>query len=202
MRVKFEFIVALAVPAVLAGCGAENGATDTTDPAPSVRSEIAGSAPDGSTIGATDIAEPEAPRVFEPGVSNFESWSLAAEVSVVDGAAEAPDASMTADLLRLGNSGVAGWSPSDLMIEAGDSIEGGVWLWANDPTQVVLQLVRWCSDTESEVATEVVSVTSEPHRYSVSHTFEYAHECVRFQIGGSGQPTTVYAWNASVNRGN
>jgi len=196
MRVKYEFLTAVAFSALLAACGSEPVTTDTGSNTMTARSDIDTVATDSETV---EQAE-ETPMVFEDGVSNFEAWAMTDGVTVRDAAATAPDESRSADLLRLGTNGVLGWANAELPVESGDGVEGGVWLWAPEDTQVVLQLVRWCSDTESEVATEVVSVTNEPARFSVDHTFEYAHECVRFQIAGNGADTTVYAWNASVNR--
>lgn len=202
MRLKCSMILLLSVSTLLAGCGEKNDSPESTDISSNVRSESQTLTPEVMDSDLGEAPYPRASRVYEAGVNNFEAWSLSAGASVVDAAAEAPDGSVTADLLRLDNNSVAGWRRLDMMIEPGDSVEASVWLWANGDTRVVLQLVRWCSDTQPEVATEIVSATSSPQRYWVSHTFEFAHECVRFQIKGGGQSTAVYAWNASVDREN
>ena len=196
MRVKYEFLTVAALAVLLTACGNEQAMDGDSGNATTARSEI-----DDTASNDTMTAELEAPRVFEAGASNFEAWSISTGVTVEDSTAMAPDNSRAADFLRLGSNGVVGQAIAELGVEPRDTIEGSVWLWAEDDTQIVLQLVRWCSDTESEVATEVVPVTVEPTRFSISHTFEYAHECVRFQIAGNGTDTNVYAWNALVGRG-
>jgi hypothetical protein len=139
-------------------------------------------------------------REFEDGVSNFETWASSGSVTVVDAAEPAPDGSRNADRLIMPPSTVAGWVRSNMPISEGDWIKGEVWLWAAEDTEVVLQLVRWCSETESEVATRSFIVTSEPRAYTLWNQFQYAHDCVRFQIAAGYAAVDVFAWNASVIR--
>ena len=197
MLVANRFFTAMALATLLAGCGDDQAVDGDTARTTIARSDIP--AESGNDL---IVVDDEATRDFENGVSDFEGWSISTGVTVDDSVEIAPDGSRTADLLRLGENGVVGRAIAELDVEPGDTIEAGVWLWAEANSEAVLQLVSWCSDTEPEVATEVVSVSAEPARFPISHTFEYAHECVRFQIVGSGTDTNVYAWNALVARAN
>lgn len=198
MRMTYKFMTVAALASLVAACGNEQPMDDGASSETTARSEIDGAVDNENLTAETQT--PQEPRVFEAGESNFETWTMRGGATVADAMAQAPDGSRAADLIQLESTSVVGQSRSDMPVDAGDTIVGSVWLWADQDTRIVLQLVRWCSDTESEVATEVVPVTSEPTRFMVSHTFEYAHDCVRFQIAANGVETDVFAWNASVTR--
>lgn len=189
MRPTYPFIVCLTL--AVAACGQEEqapaGATAQIDQ-PS-RSEA-----------AQDREAAIALWVQYPGQNDFEAWLLRGGERIDDAVAMAPDATMSADRIVLGEEGVAGWRLADMAIEAGDTVTARVWLWNDEPTRVNLQLVRWCSDTPAEVGNNVVDVGADGQMYEVSHTFEHAHDCVRFQISGLQANSAVYAWNASVER--
>lgn len=156
-----------------------------------------------------EAAEPEVIEpIYENGRSDFEAMNLKSGAVVNDAFAMAPNSKHEADQLILPAGGGVSFRSSDRPVSIGDTYTASVWMWKDsslpedEASRVALQLVSWCSQTEAEVKTKDVYLTSEPTRYEVTHSFANAHDCALFQIIGLNNGTTIQAWNAVFSKTN
>jgi hypothetical protein len=167
----------------LAGCNPSEPAPAASTEAPAVPAAPAASVGDAAAAAAT----------------NFETWIPIANVVVHNAAADAPDGSKNADTFDAKpGDGVAVLDQSPL--KAGEIVTAKVFLWGPENQAVGLQLVRWCSNTPSEVETVQAQLTPTPTEFTVSHTFTNAHDCLRFQMISTGIAGSFNAWNPRIAR--
>lgn len=149
-----------------------------------------------SSIPEAPIAEAENnddPKLYNGDV-RFENWRTDDTASVIDAAAKGMNDQFDADQLIL-NPGLGLIRMHEYTnIDSGDTISANVWLWAEQPETLTFTLVRACSNSNPEVQSTTLQVSTEPQKFNVSNTFEYAHSCFWSRLRGTRDDQRVYAW--------
>ena len=140
---------------------------------------------------------PAAPKIVETGSDAFETWYVLGDVDVKDRAGDAPDGTVTADEVRFFSDALLSGVWAQTAVAAGDTLEGSVWLWAEQPTEMVVYIAPACQSTSEAPSFEFVTATPEPQKFTVRKTFEEAQGCAQLQLKALQPPATVLAWKAS-----
>jgi hypothetical protein len=150
---------------------------------------------------ASDVGKDTAPKV--PKISaeqlraNTEARLPVGKPVIRNAAVQAPDGSMTADVLELKyGEGIA-------FMETGKSsptVNGQVYLWGPEGKHVVIQLVDWSQSDPTLVEHVDVTLTPVPTEYKISRTFPNSDDSIRFQIIMQDPEGVVNVWNPRVAR--
>lgn len=157
---------------------------------------LTGLAPLALVMGCMDEPVPAseaAGRATGGEISELETWQTSGDVTVENCAGQGGVVSRDAARIAMGPTAVLAVASTRDPVAAGESVGAAVWLWSEEPVEIALQLVRWCSETPSEVATKWVTLGETPQLYSISHTFAHDHDCFRFQLASGQVPIAIYA---------
>ena len=130
------------------------------------------------------------------GASDFETWSPRAGITVTDAFAMGLDDTKTADLISVEKAGARLQKIyRETPIKAGMTVKFSGWFWADEDVAMRAQLVRSCSAaTPVEQTNTYFTLSTQPRRYEVSHTFEQDHACALVQITADPDNTAFYGW--------
>lgn len=144
-------------------------------------------------------AEPVPPPKPEiPGSNEFETWYVNGDVKVADSAAEAPDGTKTADAIAFGaDSGMNRPYPQNAIVP-GQTVKASVHLWGEPGKRVVFYITRSCDASTPEGGSVTVTLTDQPTKYELQHTFQEAHACVMLELKGADGAHTVNAWKSHI----
>ena len=130
------------------------------------------------------------------GVTDFETWKPRAGITVSDAFAKGLDDTKTADKIIVEKAGARLQKIyNETPIKAGMTVTFSGWFWADEDITMRAQIVRSCSaNTPVEQANTFFTLTAQPRRYEISHTFEQDHACALIQITANPDNTSFYGW--------
>ena len=130
------------------------------------------------------------------GSDDFETWKPRDGITVADAFALGLDETQTADLIIVEKAGARLQKIyRETPIKAGMTVKYSGWFWADEDITMRAQIVRSCSaDTPVEQVNTFFTLSTEPRRYEISHTFEQDHACALVQITADPDNVSFYGW--------
>lgn len=147
--------------------------------------------------GRKDIIAPKMTALDMDGATDFADWTLSDSLTIVPGKMKAPLPAPRADTaLKPGSKAQTMRKVlREQPIKAGSELTFRVWMWADEPSAVRLQIVRSCSrDTPMETSALFFSVGPEPKPYEVTAQFTHDHDCALLQLIFTGDDTQTHLW--------
>ena len=127
-------------------------------------------------------------------------WIKEGDITFEVNAAAAPEGGGSAQRVTM-HPGSFLYQSTEKSIRSGDTLIAGVWLWAEKPTEISIEIGRHGGKADYEGRPKLVQLSTIPQYFEVMHKFSLAHPSARLLMRNrSNAVTSFYAWSTKITK--